>query len=275
MLQRMFLLMCLALLATAVGGCGSEEYEARLDRSKKLYEYMQELDQGLEVQPWIRGDLGISMRTPKPFKQPLAAPAPVLDEDGNPLPIINDPRQPDVLGRDLPGLVDAWTGQLGGGSDEAQALFFVCSNHQRYLDLGPQSEPPDEFLQDLEIAVQTGFGVLVPEGEAQSPADNVRYRLIAPTRSSPHAEYSSPKDFTAMRLVPTEPLGGRKIEGMLFEHTAGKIQLGILCIFPQEAGTQFRERLSLALETLVVSPEAPKPRSGSAGAPSSVRDPGF
>lgn len=258
-----------------VAGCGSAEYEARLQRTQALYEYLAELDRALVSPAWNRSDVGLAMRLPIPFSKPLAAPVPEKDAEGNPLPITDDPRQPDVLGVDLPGLVDAWQGSVNGAEGESQALFFVCSNHQRFLDLGPQTAAPDAFLSDLEVAIQTGFGILLPEGESQQPADNVRYRHLAPSRSSGHAKYTTSKDYTAIRFVPTEPLGGRDLEGMLFEHRTGKIQLGILCIFPRDAGSQFRDRLHLALETLVASGEAPKPRSGSAGGGGVIRQPGF
>ncbi len=258
-----------------VSGCGSAEYEARLQRTQAFYEYLQELDKSLTSPAWSRPDLGLAMRLPLPFKQPQLAPTPEKDDAGNPLPIVNDPRQPHVLGVDLPGIVDAWQGNLTGTAEESQALFYVCTNHQRFIDLGAQTPPPDDFFRDLESTLQNGFGVFVPEGEAQAPADNVKYRVFAPNKSSTHSKYTPSKDYIAIRFMPTQPLGGRNIEGLLFEHKAGNIQIAVLCIFPQEAGSQFRDRLHLALETLVASSTAPRPRSGSAGAPAGSRDPGF
>ncbi|MCA9079165.1 MAG: hypothetical protein KDA58_01350 [Planctomycetaceae bacterium] len=270
-----WLLGCLLL-----GGCGGAEYEARLQRSKELYEYLQLLDQSLAMPAWNRADIGTALRVPLPFRQTMAAPVPEQDEDGNPLPIVDDPRQPHVLGVDLPGLVEAWQGELPGAPGElAEARLYICSNHQRYLNLGPNTPAPEEFLRDLEIALQAGFGVMVPEGESQTPADNVRYRHISPARSSNHSQYTTPRDFTAIRFVPSEPLGGQDVEGMYFGHQAGKVQVGIICLLPRNTGAQFRDRLNLALGTLIVSPEAPRPRKSQPGVPGGggggVSNPGF
>lgn len=247
-------------------GCGGAEYEARLERSRGLYDYLQQLDGGLSSPAWNRADVGLAMRLPKPFLQPLPAPAPVKDEEGNILPITDDPRQPLVLGVELPGLVEAFQASLGG-ADEPEARLYICTNHQRFIDLGPSTVKPDEFLLDLEAALQTGFGVFLSPAESQVPGDNVKYRVLAPGRASNHAQYTTPKDFTAIRFVPNEPPGGSDIEAMLYEHRSGPIQIGILCLFPRNAGASFRERLEMSLETLVASSEAPKPRSGSAGSP--------
>ena len=134
---------------------------------------------------------------------------------------------------------------------------------------------PEDLLTDLEIALQTGFGVTLAVGESSTLTDNVRTRLIAPPRSSQDAQYTTPKDFTAIRFVPREPLAGQDIEGIVYAYKAGKIQMAVVCLLPRNTGAQFRERLTTALQTLVVSPDAPKPRKGTAGAPAGGANPGF
>ncbi|MCA9088128.1 MAG: hypothetical protein KDA90_05760 [Planctomycetaceae bacterium] len=271
-LSRWFVLSICCLLS----GCGSAEYEARLQRTKELYGYLNRLDSSLSKSVWNRPDVGMAMRLPIPFKQVLPAPVPEKDEQGNPLPVLEDPRQPHILGVDLPGLVEAWQTELPiGGGEVGEARLFVCSNHQRFLDLGPNTPKPEDLLTDLEIALQTGFGVTLAVGESSTLTDNVRTRLIAPPRSSQDAQYTTPKDFTAIRFVPREPLAGQDIEGIVYAYKAGKIQMAVVCLLPRNTGAQFRERLTTALQTLVVSPDAPKPRKGTAGAPAGGANPGF
>lgn len=260
-----------------LGGCGEAEYEARLQNSRDLFEYLQSLDRACTSPAWIRNDLGLAMRLPKPFKQPLPAPAVPKDDKGNPLPVQNDPRQPQILGVDLPGLEEAFRAELPG-SGGGEAMFFICTNHQRFRDRGPQTPDPGTLLTELELAVQAGFGVTFLDDDRLP--ENARYRLQAPKgglgqAAQGNARFTTPKEFQAVRISPPQAVGGQEIEGMLFRHEAGLIQVGILVVFPRSASSQFRENVLLSLETLSASSEVPRPRSGSAGAAGGGRTPGF
>lgn len=235
-------------------GCGYQLYEERLERTKRLYDYLAVLDENLQRQAWDRRDLGMSMRVPKSFQVMTPPPPPEKDEDGN-LIYPPDPRQPHVLGVELEGLVDGWTAQLPSGP----ALLYVFSNHGRFQgEVGMETSPPNTFLADWEYAVASAFQQTLSAEESLSADDNVRYRVLIPERSSPAAEYVTQKDFTAIRLVSNEPVGGQELQGIVYELQSGVIQVAVLCLCPKDVGPQFRDRLQMALQTLQVSSQPPQ-----------------
>jgi hypothetical protein len=70
-----------AVLACFAAGCGTELYNARIDRTKSLFEYHNKLDQALQGK-WDRADYGLSMRIPRGFSMIPGPPPPKKLEDG-------------------------------------------------------------------------------------------------------------------------------------------------------------------------------------------------
>ncbi|WP_145364114.1 hypothetical protein [Stratiformator vulcanicus] len=88
--------------ATLLTGCGSGTYESRMQQATIPYfKYRNEVDANLSAE-WARDTL--RFRVPKQFQEVLG---------GKPKDDERDPRQPEFLDADLPGLVAAWTAQIG------------------------------------------------------------------------------------------------------------------------------------------------------------------
>jgi hypothetical protein len=271
--------LCLV-LATALAvlsGCGSATYEDRLQQTRDLYEYLHLVETHLASPAWNRSEFGLAMRVPKPFGRPMEGPEVTIDEDENEIrgP---DPRHPDILGIDLPGLIEGWSAELPGDDESpVAARFYVMSNHERFLTRDDGGLPPDEFHADLERLLMNAFQVAIPDGEAARPADNARFRHQVPARGSQHARYTTPKDYIAIRFVPNEPIGGESLQGLLYQRREGNVQAAILILAPTSLSATFRQRIDLALQTFQVSPETPQraaPGPDGQRRPA-ARDPGF
>lgn len=276
---RLARLLTLAVLA-ALAGCSVRAYEARLDRTNELFQYMNTLNENLASTTWADSyGFGIKMRVPKPF---VLIPPPPEPTEENPAPV--DERQPRFLQPlpELPGLIGAWSAPLETTDDKPlPAFLYVMGNHQRFLDReageggGPE---PDEFLIDLEAMLQMGvLGSNEPLPVANSGSeDNVKYEERIPR--SPRIEgFPVPKDFTAVSFLPPaeriESLGGVPIRLQLFEYAPSEspVQLAILMIYPVSAREDPVDRLRYALETLEMSEQPPQPQhTGEEGSNSNV-----
>jgi len=250
-------------------GCGLAEYEARLTRTGEFHSYLNTVDQSL-APAWQRADRGLAMRVPLPFRQPLPGPEVLKDDQGHEF-FGPDARQPGFLSLTLPGIVDAWQAEFPAENGEsAPALFFILSNHDRFATFQDGGPAPGDFLTDVEIAVASAFGVTIPEGKVTQPADNQRFREFHPPQRHPFAQFTVPKDYMTIRIVPNRPIGDHNYQAMLYERNAGEIQAAVLVITPGGTTAQFRQRLDLSLQTFHVAGQAPRPgqRSGtSSGGP--------
>ena len=246
-------------------GCGHAAYEERLSQTIDFYTYLNEINQKLASPAWQRTDVGMAMRVPLPFRAPMAGPEVVTDDEGNQY-FGPDPRQPDVLGSDLPGIVEGFQAPIPVQSGETvNALFFVLSNHERYLMESEGSPSPQDFLPDLETALMYSFGVSIPDGESTQPIENMRYRKFYPERNADNAKYILPKDYTVIEYVPTELVGGRSLQGWLFERREGDIQAAVLVVIPKDVPRNFRSNVELALQTWEVDGRKPTGTPGATG----------
>lgn len=254
-------------LLLAAAGCGSGTYEERLAQTSEFFEYLHTVDSNLAAPAWDRRDLGMAMRVPLPFSRPLPGPERHKDEEGNEF-LGPETRHPDVLGIDLPGLEEAWQAPLTDDAGEPiDARFYILTNHDRIRMKDEGGPPPADFLYDLDNLLMNAFGVTIPDGEAPQPADNVRFRHVVPARGSVHAKYTTSKDYSAIRFVPSEPVAGRRLQGLLFKRESGPVQAAILVIAPQGLTSQFRQRMDLSLQTLQISAQLPTGGTAPGGAP--------
>lgn len=237
-------------------GCGVAKYEERLQATAEFYEYMNLIEANLASPIWERSDLGLKMRLPLPFRIPLPGPELLVDEEGH-QEFGPDPRQPAALGIELPGIVEAWQAPLPAESGHMQdARIYLLTNHSRFKKVdGAVLEEPMEFIDDLENQLANLFGVDIPEGETDRPADHIRYSIVAPVPGSAYAKYIQPKRYSVIRFVSDQPINGQVVQVLLYEHRAGDIQTAVLMIGPTTFSSQFRQRIDLALQTLAVTPQ--------------------
>jgi hypothetical protein len=257
-------------LGIVAAGCGTGVYEERVDRTRKLFEYHNSLNQNLQG-VWSRNDLGMSMRIPKGYTQLPAPLIPKTLEDGT-VEVVEDSRQPSFLGVELPGLVDAWRLPDVGS-------MYVCSNHQRLAELTGESAAggdPNAFLGELETALQEGLKFTLAASAANSPADvNARFRMTVP----PTNEFAVPKEFNSIAISAGEIENIDPLAGQVYEFENGPIQVAVVLIYLKSARVNPDRGLRLALETFAVSAEPPRGRAaagaGAAGATGGGKGPSF
>ncbi len=243
------------LLTISVAGCGRAKYEERLKASSEFYEYTQTIEANLTSPIWERSDLGLKWRLPSPFGVAMQRPELLKNEEGNTF-LGPDARHPEVLGIELPGIIEAWQTFLPGeAGEQVDSRIYVLSNHSRFILVeGSLEEDPIEFLNDLEDLLGAAFDVVIPEGEANSPNDNVRYGASYPIPGSPHSKYIDSKNYSVIRFISEEPDNGHQVQAVLYEHLAGDVQTAILIVGPKSFSSQFRQRVDLALQTFSVQP---------------------
>ncbi|MDA7503871.1 hypothetical protein N8553_02695 [bacterium] len=246
-----FLLACCALW-----GCGQAKYEERLKATSEFYEYMQTMESNLSSPIWERSDLGLKMRLPLPFRGPLPGPELLVDEEGEQF-YGPESRHPEVLGTTFPGIVEAWQTMLPGeAGEQVESRIYLLTNHSRFkLVDGAVLEEPTEFFSDLELQVSDVFNVVIPDGEANAPGDNIRYKQTVPMTGSPSSKFIEAKRFSVIRFIPEEATEGQGLQVVLYEHQAGDIQAAVVVIGPSSFSSQFRQRMEMALQTLSVQPQ--------------------
>lgn len=242
-------------------GCGSQAYEQRLAETAKYYAYRQRVDSALELRAWQK--YGIQMRLPKGFQE---IPGPVEEDE-------HDGRQPDFLSRPLPGLIGAWQTEVYVEIPEREspsmpAWIFLCTNHERFLNL--QNEPtdtPELLLEDLSNALAAEL--LYEPDTALTPWSYEETRAPTGTPYVPRKTYES---------ITLEDENARNINGervrmqfRLIRYYVDQIQFCLLTVVPHDEILDRRDwrkinkGIALMMENLVVSGEVPrKQRSGPA-----------
>ncbi|SFI80063.1 hypothetical protein [Planctomicrobium piriforme] len=249
------------LALSVLSGCGTADYEERVQRTAKFYDYLKTLDANLGP-AWVRQDMSMSMRPPLPFRTPLPGPEIHKDQLGNETPGL-DPRQQTPLGVPLPGMVEAWEATTDPSHMGPDAWLYVLSNFSRFSEEEDEGHPTNEFLVDLERELMTIFQVTIPDGETSQIKDNIRYKYLAPPSTSPNAEYTSGKDYSIIRFMPEFTVNEKELQGMLVERRVGDTQVALLAIYPKNASAQFRQRLEMAIETWSVENIMPKRKNTS------------
>jgi hypothetical protein len=239
----------------AIPGCGLETYEQRLAETNDYFKYVNKLDTYLSDVTWSNPAYGVELRYPKGFVE-MAGPAPPAEGEDPASPVV-DPRQPNVLGIDLPGLIAAFRADDG----QDVSLLYILGNHERILIRAANDgvgDDPATFLTDLELLLQNAIGVTVPEQPGSGSRDNEKYTETIPR----DGKYAHQKDFTAISFLQPEPPEGSastlQLRLQLYEYQAGSMQVAVLMIYPTTNRNDPREALKLALETLRVSYQPPR-----------------
>jgi hypothetical protein len=241
-------------------GCGVETYERRLAETNEYFQYINKLDTALAGSYWEDATYGIKFRPPKEFVLMAPPPAPV---EGEPPP--PDERQPLYLGTELPGLIAAFRGDLPASDGQAVGFLYVLGNHERILIRAANDgvgDDPATYLDDLELLLANTLGVTITPGRGDR--DNEKFDVTIPMER----KYAVPKEFTALTLLPPQPIqaGGQEIQLrlQLYEYPSARqrstvpIQVALLMVYPTTVRADPVASLKLALETLTVSDQAPR-----------------
>ena len=242
-------------------GCGTEVLEARLETGRKYFEHEAILNKHLQPAAWNHTQFGMSMRIPLGFSlSPEPTPAKFNEKDELIEEAGPDERQPNFLGEDFPGIVAQWKKRVPTDTGEDEAVLYVLSNHQRFInlataDVAADLPKPEEFQGDVEVALQKAFRVTFPAGNNGRPdKDNGWYIENIPKLDT----YAAKKSFNAVHIVPEKPIKQLEWKCQAYEYQAGKeILVMIVLIYPSKIREQPRESLAIAMETLDVSPARP------------------
>ena len=262
--RRRLVLVCCALLSLLTG-CYEARYEQRLKTTEQLYHHFEVLDRNLGS-PW-ESPSGLKFRTeagrggvPKQFTEIPGPPPPEVDEQGKPIIPKKpppDPRQPDYLKIELPGMQGAWMAQLKiVGEQEAPPMLgfiYVLSNVEQFIVPEDATNRPDpakfqeKFVQDL----SRNLGVKVKEEDWVDEVFPLGFELV------PKVKYQ------VLKLNPEKPIADAKMTFSLYLNTtADDVQTFVMFVLPEGVSPDehLQERISLCLETLRVPP-APNPNA--------------
>lgn len=266
--RRSFLARAAVLAAGGLSltGCGQQVYEQRLAETSALFAHLQLLGEHLSGE-WT--DSVAAVRLPKQYQQ-IAAPAPP-PPGSTPGTAVLDPRQPDFVNVELPGLRAAFQAQFGvaeDGAAETKTILghvYVLSNH--YLGAPPPKPPPGAAIDGD-----------APAEEKLKPGDYAAHvlRLLAEglrTTVKPGPNYNDwDRETFPRNLAALFPAGGKNpflsvevrsatmsasvrdipTEISAFTLAEGEAQLMLVFVTPRDIlpGEQFLLRRDYCLETL-------------------------
>jgi hypothetical protein len=268
-------------------GCGSEDYQDRLDTTSRYFASLELQDNNLHG-AWNDPATTISLRVPKQFAE-LSGPTPNPSEasgqnegsgenaatesggstDEEDIP--PDPRQPGFLTIPLPGLRGAFRASLAvvgenGRSATGAGYLYVLSNHHLAGNPEMAAKFQSETIRELAAALDVS---LKPESSRD---------ITLPQR--PDA-FLKPVPYTEVELEPEEQPDemarefGVATRFSLYSHSQGDVQVILLWVLPRDldTGEKMSVRRPLCLESLrieqpqlVLPKEAGQMSSGSTGA---------
>ncbi len=236
-------------------GCGYAEYETRLGESKKYYAYLDRIEQSLAPKWSLTGNL-MELRVPKQFAQIPPAP-PVKTEDGKLEPAAIDPRQPDYLNLQLPGMFGAWESPLqiakGGGTTETRkGYIYALSNYWEFA--GENATDAPAFVETLKAQL----------------AENLK---IVPVDDQPQTHPKVMPAYQPQLTYNVCNFKGKNINGTnytfeVYSRNQGSI-IGVLVVaLPEGIDMQqkINERIPMMLESFNFTSAPPKPGAGNAPA---------
>lgn len=243
-LPSVFSLLLLGILT----GCGIQQYDERINAADAYYAFLGRQNEVLDSL-WHDPETGIEIRPPK--KLQLLSP-PAIPADGSPGPA-HDPRQPNYLDVQLPGLVGAWQGtvsaDIGGVQQSVPAYFYVMSNIHLLQQPG-MKDSAGNFFDEVLNALCQGLKIQKPDKE--------RWEI----KNYPsQGTYAAQKSIESTLLEPSEPINNVRTDFYLYEHANGDVQVSLLFVVPEGMNrTEMLDRArTISLETLSVPAAVPAP----------------
>ena len=255
-----------------LAGCGSRDYQGRLDETVKYFAYLEKVNAALSPQAWT--EAGIELRAPKQFQ--LIPPPEIpeaTEENGVEIsegPPVNDERQPKYLsGVQLPGMQGAWRATIPADSGEGNltAHIYVLSNYQRWLDVEDDATvEPLDFFDDFSQQIASGLQVAPPTEE---DVWNWQEDWIPP-KGKP--SYVAKKNYETLTM--SQQINNVMTDFIMYRYSPQNakgedsgIQMLVLFVIPQGVDPRLRlpQAIGHCLEWLKVSPETPTKRKQQAG----------
>lgn len=249
----------LLLLVILIAGCGVQQYEERLNESRKYYTYLDNIEKTLAPK-WMSPGGAIEIRVPNQFTA-IPAPVPVKDENGQIQEPKIDPRQPAYLNMDFPGLFGAWVAPFrvngAGGSEDLKGYIYVLSNY--YQLAGNESKGAVDFVKNLESFMRD---------KLQIETSDVRVELHP--KSTP--SYQPQQTYNAFSFKQKE-INGTNYTFDVYSRSAGSVIGVVVVVLPEgiEMPQKVLERIPMMLELFNFTstpPAGPPPPTGAGAQPS-------
>lgn len=250
-----------AMTAALLGlsGCGYQVYERRLEETRKYFTYLEKLDANLG--PAYRDGSIEELRPPLGFRF-VPPPAPVKNELGELEEPVVDPRQPNYLLIEFPGLIATWEAVFdiltGEGRERRPGYLYALSN-AALLNTDP--ELAADFTRS--VLIQLADALRIPQLDPAS----------AVPEEYPRAKtYTVPNRFEVYRF-PADQIFIDNVQHTVevYVHRQNEVQFLLVLILPAgiDSNVRLSERIPLMLERLKVSPkrQAPKRAGPAASGP--------
>lgn len=256
--DRRAFLVGLASAAVFGAGCGAQDYERRLDETKKYFDYLEQANQAL-TKSWKFDALEI--RVPKQFEPLIAPPAPADGTAEGQNPEVLDPSlDPNRLGYFpnvvLEGVVGTWRAKVRVDvpgqqeSNDSFAYLHVLSNWQRWIDKQTNNDiEPPQFLSALTNQLANVLNV-----EADSTESPWLWDRIAG-----FSQYVPKKRVDLITVELPDPA----INITFYKYEARDIHVAMLLVLPRaiDVREKIDSRMKFTLETLKVAAQPPQKKS--------------
>jgi len=256
--RKFFLLLTCSFSAAC--GCGTETYNHRLEETRKLFNYINRLNENLGPM-W--NNSGVEIRMPRQLTE---IPPPAMEinkETGEMVQIGIDERQPQFSSEELPGLIGAWKGnveaEVAGQDKPVPAYAYILSN--AYLWGKGEPEDAAAFKDTAAAAVMDGLKLPLYEETDWKREDY-------PESSSGFIPQQSANVWVAKSdAVVDENAPNLRYEASLHLFKNGDIQVAVLFVYPANINPHehMSDRIGMALETIKISDELPKGGAATTG----------
>lgn len=249
----------LAVTGIAIAGCGLQNYEKRLEETSKYYSYLAKIDANL-APAWKEGPVD-ELRVPLQFK-PIRKPAPVKNAEGEMEDAPVDPRQPNYIALELPGLLGAWEAPFDkvteGTKQTRKGYIYLVSNYSMF-NSELASQAPD-FLRTLLGTISDRLSL-----PAVEPGKGEREQFPKVKADA----YTTQNTFDVYRFNSDELLvDGEKYTIDVYTQILKDTQIALLLVLPVglDSSAKMMERTPLMLERFKVDPKKKPSRSGTKSA---------
>ena len=287
--------LCAAISLTTIAGCGFQTYEERTETTKQYYDYVDRLNHNLGPQ---FADSGISVRIPKQFtllpapkkrrkkapKKPKAVAGEVVEVA--PKEKVKDPRQPDYLDVEFPGLVAAWRADLNtvsGTGDSSQTAtipgtIYLLSNYELWGNYKGKNQTikksdPLKFHEQVIGVLEDGLHIRIDERARGSASNRINKWFTETVPKAKDEQFAPKKEVRTITLVPEVEEGetGIQREYQVYLFKNGDMKIVLIYALPRNVSTgeDLQDRILFSLQTLNVSPEKPAKARGNGKAKSS------
>jgi hypothetical protein len=232
-----------AVICVLIGGCGSQTYDRRLNKTIDYFGYLEKQRVNLSRSAWKGA--GVELRVPRQFR---VVPGPKAPSEGTTTPAPVDGRQPTYMNGPLPGLIGAWRAKVRvtGEPGVLPCDLFVLSNHELFAQ--DKGDEASEFLNTAVFQIFEGLGTPMPEVSRWKKEQ-------IPVQPG----YVKKKVLTKYQGPLSQQIQGVDMDAAIYLTQSGDTRIIILFVVPRRVSAKenLHDRIPMCLESLVLSTNRP------------------